>query len=35
MGNKEAIEKIFNSMTRSKKIHEAVLLVENSKNDFL
>ena len=34
MGNKEAIEKIFNSMTRSKKIHEAVLLVENSKGDF-
>ena len=34
MQNKEIIEKKFNSATRSKQIHEAVLLVENSKGDF-
>ena len=32
--NDEAIEKIFNNLTRSKKIHEATLLAENSKGDF-
>ena len=34
MKNKEVIEKKFNSVTRSKKIHEAVLFVENTKGDF-
>lgn len=34
MGNKEKIEKIFNSSIRSKQIHEAVLFVENSSGDF-
>ena len=32
--NKEIIEKVFNSATLSKKIHEAVLFVENTKGDF-
>jgi len=32
--NKEAIQKIFDSATRSKQIHEAVLYVENTKGDF-
>jgi len=34
MKNIKAIEKVFRKTTRSKKIHEAVLLVENSKGDF-
>jgi len=34
MKNSEAIEKVFNAATRSKQIHEAVLLVENSNGDF-
>jgi CubicO group peptidase (beta-lactamase class C family) len=34
MNNKEIIEKKFNAATRSKKIHEAVLLVENTQGDF-
>ena len=34
MNKKEAIEKVFNSATHSKKIHEAVLFVENTKGDF-
>jgi len=34
MKNKEAIEKVFNSATRSKSVHEAVLFVENTKGDF-
>jgi len=34
MKNKEIIEKKFNAATRSKQIHEAVLLVENTKGDF-
>ena len=34
MDNKEIIEKKFNTVTRSKQIHEAVLLVENTKGDF-
>ena len=32
--NKEIIEKKFNAATRSKQIHEAVLLVENGSGDF-
>jgi len=32
--NREVIEKTFNSATRSKKVHEAVLFVENTKGDF-
>jgi CubicO group peptidase (beta-lactamase class C family) len=34
MKNKEVIEKQFNNATRSNKIHEAVLFVENMKGDF-
>ena len=34
MKNIKAIEKIFNKTTHSKNIHEAILLVENSKGDF-
>jgi CubicO group peptidase (beta-lactamase class C family) len=34
MDNKVIIEKKFNNVTRSKQIHEAVLLVENSSGDF-
>ena len=34
MRNKEIIEKKFNNATRSKQIHEAVLLVENGSGDF-
>jgi CubicO group peptidase (beta-lactamase class C family) len=34
MENAETVEKIFNNVTHSKKIHEAVLFVENSKGDF-
>ena len=34
MKNKEIIEKKFNAATRSKHIHEAVLLVENGSGDF-
>ena len=34
MDNREIIEKKFNKFTRSKPIHEAVLLVENSSGDF-
>jgi CubicO group peptidase (beta-lactamase class C family) len=34
MKDNEAIEKVFNNITRSKKVHEAALLVENSKSDF-
>jgi CubicO group peptidase (beta-lactamase class C family) len=34
MKNKEIIKKIFNSTTRSKRVHEAVLFVENTKSDF-
>ena len=34
MKNKEIIEKLFEKRTHSKGIHEAVLLVENSKGDF-
>jgi CubicO group peptidase (beta-lactamase class C family) len=30
----DKIEKVFNSSTNSKKVHEAVLFVENSKGDF-
>jgi CubicO group peptidase (beta-lactamase class C family) len=32
--DKNTIEKVFNTATRSKQIHEAVLLVENSNGDF-
>lgn len=34
MGNKEIIERKFNSSTSSMHIHEAVLLVENSSGEF-
>ena len=34
METKKIIEKIFDKRTRSKNIHEAVLLVENSSGDF-
>lgn len=34
MENKKVIEKKFNSLTCSKQIHEAILLVENSSGDF-
>ena len=34
MDNRKVIEKIFNKLTCSKQIHEAVLLVENSGGDF-
>ena len=32
--NRQSIQKVFDARTKSNSIHEAILLVENSKGDF-